>query len=85
MYIERDLNINQFNTLVFLFVISISLIILSPRILEILLGRDQLGLISYYLVIYSQKINSLRSGVLIISYNRGADIGLVTLICIIFV
>lgn len=46
IYIEGDLNINQFNMLILLFVISahLHLLILKPRILGILLRWDGLGL-----------------------------------------
>jgi len=37
-YIGHDININRFIALVFLFVLSILLIILSPNLVRILLG-----------------------------------------------
>lgn len=81
-YIWNDLYIYRFKYLVFLFIISICLIILSPRILGILLGWDGLGLISYCLVIYYQNKNSYNSGILVICCNRIGDIGLILIILI---
>lgn len=54
--------------------------ILRPRILRILLRWGALGLISNCLVIYYQRINSLRSGILIVLCNRVGDIGLLIFI-----
>jgi len=48
----NDSSRNNFFILVFLFVISIFLMVISPHIISILLGWDGLGLVSYCLVIY---------------------------------
>lgn len=81
-YIENDLYLNRFKFLLFLFIISICFIIISPGILRILLGWDGLGLISYCLVIYYQNKNSYNSGILVVCCNRIGDIGLILIICI---
>jgi len=60
----------------FLFVVSIILIIYSPNIIRILLGWDGLGLVSYCLVIYYQNIKSLNAGLLTILSNRIGDIAI---------
>lgn len=82
-YIVNDLYINRFKLLVFIFMLSICFIILSPRIIGILLGWDGLGLISYCLVIYYQNKNSYNSGILTVCCNRIGDISLILIICII--
>jgi len=58
-YIIGDKHLFRFIYLVYFFVLSIVLLILSPNIIRILLGWDGLGLVSYCLVIYYQKILSL--------------------------
>ena len=62
----RELKINRFLYLIILFLISI---ILRPNILSIILGWDELGLISYCLVIYYIKIKSFTSVIVIIILN----------------
>ena len=55
-YIKQEIKINKFLLLIFIFFISIALLIFSTSILRIMLGWDGLGLISYLLVIfYSNK------------------------------
>ena len=80
-YILGDKTINRLKYLIFLFVLSICLMILRPNILRILLGWDGLGLISYCLVIYYQRDIAYNSGILTILCNRLGDIGLLILIC----
>lgn len=80
-YISGDKFINRLKYLIFLFVLSMCLIILSPNILRILLGWDGLGLISYCLVVYYQRDVAYNSGILTILCNRLGDIGLLILIC----
>nr|ALO64409.1 NADH dehydrogenase subunit 5 [Andrena labiata] len=80
-YMSDDKTIGRLKYLIFLFVISMCLMILSPNILSILLGWDGLGLISYCLVIYYQSDIAYNSGMLTILCNRLGDIGLLMLIC----
>lgn len=75
-YIGADKNYYRFVSLVFLFVVSIILIILSPNIIRILLGWDGLGLISYALVIYYQNNKSAAAGMLTVLSNRIGDVGI---------
>src|SRR6185503_16862020 len=72
-YIGQDINLFRFFVVLFLFVVSIILIIYSPNIIRILLGWDGLGLVSYCLVIYYQNIKSLNAGLLTILSNRIGD------------
>lgn len=79
-YITSDKYIYRFITLVYLFVISMLLLILSPNLIRILLGWDGLGLVSYCLVIYYQNVKSANAGILTILSNRLGDVAL--LLCI---
>lgn len=79
-YMEDELNKDRFCFLVFLFVISIVVIIISPNLISILLGWDGLGLVSYCLVIYYQNVKSFNAGILTVLTNRLGDVAL--LICI---
>lgn len=73
-YIRRELFLNRFILLVFMFVFSIILLIIRPNIIRILLGWDGLGLISYCLVIYYQNIKSYNAGILTALSNRLGDV-----------
>nr|ARH53760.1 NADH dehydrogenase subunit 5 [Carpelimus fuliginosus] len=73
-YMEGDLNINRFIILVFMFVMSMMMMILSPNLISILLGWDGLGLVSYCLVIYYQNIKSNNAGMITALTNRIGDV-----------
>lgn len=75
-YIEGDQNLARFVVLVILFVVSILIMILSPRLIRVLFGWDLLGLVSYCLVIYYQNFRSYNSGIVTILSNRIGDVGL---------
>nr|YP_010538753.1 NADH dehydrogenase subunit 5 [Pristolycus diversecostatus]UYE92364.1 NADH dehydrogenase subunit 5 [Pristolycus diversecostatus] len=75
-YMYGDLNINRFIFLVFLFVMSMMFLIISPNLISILLGWDGLGLVSYCLVIYYQNTKSLNAGMLTALSNRVGDVGI---------
>lgn len=75
-YMQGDKFIYRFIILVYLFVISMLLIILSPNIIRILLGWDGLGLVSYCLVIYYQNVKSANAGMLTILSNRVGDVAI---------
>nr|AND96322.1 NADH deshydrogenase subunit 5 [Onitis falcatus] len=73
-YMEGDLNINRFIMLVFMFVLSMMFLIISPNLISILLGWDGLGLVSYCLVIYYQNIKSYNAGMITALSNRIGDV-----------
>jgi NADH-ubiquinone oxidoreductase chain 5 len=73
-YIREDFNADRFILLVFAFVVSIIIMIVSPNIIRILLGWDGLGLVSYCLVIYYPTKKSSRAGILTVIRNRVGDI-----------
>lgn len=75
-YIKRDMNKARFVYLIFLFVFSIILLIVSPNLIRILLGWDGLGLISYCLVIYYQNYKSYNAGILTALRNRLGDVAI---------
>lgn len=79
-YIEGGKFLYRFIILVFLFVVSMLLLIVRPNIIRILLGWDGLGLVSYCLVIYYQNEKSANAGILTILSNRVGDVAI--LLCI---
>lgn len=85
VYIKEDIFNRRFLLLVFIFVISIVLIVLRPNIYRVLFGWDGLGLVSYCLVIYYQNSLSYWSGIVTVLCNRVGDIGLILSIGLIVV
>ena len=75
-YIRREKFFSRFIILVFFFVISIYLLILSPNLISLLLGWDGLGVTSYLLVIFYQSSKSYNAGILTAITNRLGDVGL---------
>nr|AML25935.1 NADH dehydrogenase subunit 5 [Staphylinidae sp. BMNH 1274219] len=73
-YMAGDLNINRFILIIFLFVMSMMMMIISPNLLSILLGWDGLGLVSYCLVIYYQNVKSSNAGMVTAMTNRIGDV-----------
>nr|WDE24468.1 NADH dehydrogenase subunit 5 [Psyllaephagus sp.] len=73
-YMSHDLSNLRFFYLVFFFIISMFLMILSPSMVSIILGWDGLGLVSYCLVIYYQNYFSYNSGMLTVLMNRVGDV-----------
>nr|YP_009488386.1 NADH dehydrogenase subunit 5 [Trachypeplus jacobsoni]AWD31645.1 NADH dehydrogenase subunit 5 [Trachypeplus jacobsoni] len=73
-YMSHDLYSSRFLFLVFLFIVSMMLMIYSLNMISILLGWDGLGLVSYCLVIYYQNSMSYSSGMLTILTNRVGDV-----------
>nr|YP_009944713.1 NADH dehydrogenase subunit 5 [Encyrtus eulecaniumiae]QGA74469.1 NADH dehydrogenase subunit 5 [Encyrtus eulecaniumiae] len=84
-YMSHDFNINRFFYLIFLFVISMILMINSPKMLTIILGWDGLGLIPYGLVIYYQSNFSYNSGMLTVLMNRVGDVKIILSISLMFI
>ena len=70
----------RFISLVLIFVVSITFLIISPNIICILLGWDGLGLVSYLLVIYYQNVKSYGAGMLTVLSNRIGDVALLMVI-----
>nr|QDI93330.1 NADH dehydrogenase subunit 5 [Roburocoris exiguus] len=79
-YMYYDMYKLRFLILVFLFILSMMFMILSPNLISILLGWDGLGLVSYCLVVYFQNAKSYNAGMLTIITNRIGDVAI--LICI---
>jgi NADH-ubiquinone oxidoreductase chain 5 len=80
-YIEGELKFRGFLILVFIFILSMLFLILSPNLLSVLLGWDGLGLVSYCLVIYYESEKTSNSGVLTILSNRLGDLFFLVGIC----
>jgi NADH-ubiquinone oxidoreductase chain 5 len=79
-YIHDDFNLSRFILLVLMFVLSIIFLIIRPNMISILLGWDGLGLVSYCLVIYYQKVRSYNAGMLTVLSNRVGDVLLLMVI-----
>jgi len=73
IYIGEEI-ILRFLGLVFVFVLSIFILILGGNIFTIIVGWDGLGLSSFCLVIFYQNNSSLRSGLITIYRNRVGDV-----------
>nr|AAS00875.1 NADH dehydrogenase subunit 5 [Hutchinsoniella macracantha] len=73
MYMEHDKTKNRFLILVLFFVLSMSLLIISPNMISMLLGWDGLGFTSYVLVIYYQNPYSQNAGMITALSNRIGD------------
>nr|DBA43787.1 TPA_asm: ND5 [Bombus opulentus] len=80
MNMSNNFFIYRFYYLMLLFLLSMIFLILSPNMLTLLLGWDGLGLISYCLIIYYQKIQSFNSGMLTVILNRLGDASLLMII-----
>jgi len=75
-YIMKEKFFSRFILLVFIFIMSIYLLILRPNFVSLLLGWDGLGVTSYLLVIYYQSSKSYNAGILTALTNRVGDVGL---------
>nr|YP_010956297.1 NADH dehydrogenase subunit 5 [Troglocarcinus corallicola]WMY25261.1 NADH dehydrogenase subunit 5 [Troglocarcinus corallicola] len=75
-YMKGDENYNRFMYLVLAFVMSMSLMILSPNMISILLGWDGLGVVSYVLVMFYQNEKSANASMLTILSNRVGDVAI---------
>lgn len=76
VYISNDKGKRRFTLIVYLFVLSIVFLIISPNLVRILLGWDGLGLVSYCLVIYYQNEKSANAGIITILSNRIGDVAI---------
>lgn len=75
-YMTSEKFFSRFIFLVFMFILSIFLLILSPNLISLLLGWDGLGVTSYLLVIFYQSNKSYNAGILTALTNRLGDVGL---------
>ena len=75
-YIISEKFFSRFIILVFFFILSIFLLIISPNLIRLLLGWDGLGVTSYLLVIFYQRNKSYNAGILTAITNRLGDVGL---------
>jgi len=73
-YIRQETYINRFSHLVFLFILSINILIYIPNIFALLLGWDGLGLVSFLLIIYYQNPKSFGAGIITALSNRIGDV-----------
>lgn len=79
-YIKGDAFNPRFAALVFLFILSMALIILRPNLIRLLLGWDGLGVTSYLLVCYYISEKRFNARMLTALTNRIGDVAI--LLCI---
>jgi len=73
MYISGGIDIRRFVYLVFLFVVSIFLLVFSGSFVVTIIGWDGLGLVSFCLVIFYKNRMALESGLVTVFSNRVGD------------
>lgn len=83
-YMALDKKINQFFIFLFLFVISINLLIIIPNIIFIILGWDGLGLVSFILIAHYHTKSALHSSIITLITNRIGDITIIISIVLMF-
>jgi len=79
-YIKDQKFFSRFHLLLFLFVLSIVLLIFSSNLFFSMLGWDGLGVTSYLLVVYYNNSKSNRAGILTALVNRLGDFFLILVI-----
>ena len=72
-YMAQEKFYNRFHFLLFSFVLSIVILVLSPNLISVLLGWDGLGIRSYLLVIYYSRGKSFNAGMITFARNRIGD------------
>nr|DBA43683.1 TPA_asm: ND5 [Bombus ladakhensis] len=80
MDLNNEYYVYRFYYLMLMFLTSMIFLILSPNMLTLLLGWDGLGLISYCLIIYYQKMLAYNSGMMTVILNRLGDSSLLMII-----
>ena len=75
-YMTGDPFLKRFIYLVYLFILSINILIYFPHLITLLLGWDGLGLVRFILVIYYQNPKSLGAGMITALTNRIGDVAL---------
>nr|DAZ91342.1 TPA_asm: ND5 [Gammarus chevreuxi] len=83
-YMEGENNYTRFVYILFMFVLSMWLLIISPNLISLLLGWDGLGLTSYALVIFYQSESSCNAGMLTVLSNRIGDVAILLSIGLMF-
>lgn len=73
-YIDNEVLRVGFIVILLSFVLSIILLLFSPRLVTLLLGWDGLGITSYLLVIYYRSYSSSTAGILTFLVNRLGDV-----------
>jgi NADH-ubiquinone oxidoreductase chain 5 len=73
-YMEGVVDSRRFVFLVFLFVVSMGILVFSGGFLTVMLGWDGLGLVSFCLVIFYGNSSSLDSGLVTVFRNRVGDV-----------
>lgn len=72
-YIEREKHFRRFHLILFVFILRMAFLILSPNLIRLLLGWDGLGLRSFLLVVYYRRKKSFGAGFITALSNRVGD------------
>nr|YP_002003293.1 NADH dehydrogenase subunit 5 [Unionicola foili]ACF19641.1 NADH dehydrogenase subunit 5 [Unionicola foili] len=75
-YMGGDVFYKRFLLILLAFVFSMLLLVFSFSFFSSMVGWDGLGLVSFFLVIFYNNFNSLRSGLLTVLSNRFGDLGM---------
>nr|ALO76494.1 NADH deshydrogenase subunit 5 [Mastinocerus sp. MAS01] len=73
-YMSMDYNVDRFIILIFLFVVSMILLLLGSNMVMIMFGWDLLGITSFCLVNYYDNFKSYNSAMLTVLMNRVGDV-----------
>jgi len=73
-YIEGTVDSRRFYLLVFLFVVSMILLVFSGNFITTIVGWDGLGLVSFCLVVFYSNSSRLESGLVTVFSNRIGDV-----------
>uniref|UniRef100_UPI00315DEB27 NADH dehydrogenase subunit 5 n=1 Tax=Allonothrus sinicus TaxID=3138099 RepID=UPI00315DEB27 len=73
-YMGGGFDLRRFSFLVFLFVVSMFLLVFSGSFFSTMVGWDGLGLVSFCLVVYYNNSSSLDSGLVTVFSNRVGDV-----------
>lgn len=84
-YMFGDLSYSRFIIVLFLFVISMIILVFGYNFFSLIVGWDGLGLVSFLLVIYYTNFSSLCSGLLTVLRNRFGDLGMLFSFYLIFI
>lgn len=82
-YISSYKFFSRFTLLLFIFVLSIVILIFSANLIFVILGWDGLGVSSYLLVVYYGRTKSYNAGILTVMSNRLGDAALLFRIALI--
>lgn len=80
-YMSEDKNIRRFLIYLYLFVLSMLILVLSKNIIVLLIGWEWVGIMSYLLIsFWNINISNVKSGIKAILYNKLGDVGILLIL-----